>query len=244
MDELDNKLFTCLSNKIKAPLKYEYVIKNALNNEEKFHKYRCKSIMKILATTCAGIILTAGVVFAVTNTYQSILSLRAEVKDNTPSLEECKYAKEKMCEGIQDNLDYLEVYDGARRSFRHEHMMLESILLNETEELKNPTSERWNYHETEIYTNCLNIMIEVINEENEKIKNQQIKNDLNRFSNLLKEALKTHNVEYCYEAHKILHDYDLFCVNYDSATEEEVIEPISVHEYYGSISVIEELRNK
>ena len=244
MDSIDEKLFNDLSEKIEVPMRYEYIIKNALDNKEKNKLVIHRRILRTLITVCATIILTTGIAFASSVVYQKIFSFRTDVKDNTPTIEECKYAKEKMCEGLDKHITtaYYEVHDACRRDFRMEHMLLERVLLEETEELSNPNSEQWNFHEKENYVSAFNVMIKIIDGVNEKIINQDVKNDLNRFSNLLRKALETHDVQYCYEAHKIIHDYDFFCVNYDSATEEEVIEGISVHEYYGSISVIEGLR--
>ena len=47
MDELDKKLFNDLSEKVEIPVKCEYVIKNAFNNNAKKSK---NSIRQILST--------------------------------------------------------------------------------------------------------------------------------------------------------------------------------------------------
>lgn len=72
MDELDKRLFSNLSNKIEIPNQYTYVINNALNNKTKIKKIEIRSMIKAIITFMMGVLLTGGVVFAATTTYEKI----------------------------------------------------------------------------------------------------------------------------------------------------------------------------
>lgn len=67
MDELDRKLYQDLKLKIEIPDKCETIIKEGLNKKIKFH-----SLTKICITSCAGLVLTMGIVYAGTKVYDKI----------------------------------------------------------------------------------------------------------------------------------------------------------------------------
>lgn len=72
MDELDKKLFKDLSEKVEVPIKCEYVIKNAFNNNKRKNSFLVKRIMLIALRACGILFLTTGVVFASTKVYENI----------------------------------------------------------------------------------------------------------------------------------------------------------------------------
>ncbi len=72
MDELDKKLFNDLSEKVEIPIRCEYVIRNALKNEEKKNKSTIKNTILIVARACGVIFLTSGIVFASTKIYENV----------------------------------------------------------------------------------------------------------------------------------------------------------------------------
>lgn len=66
MDELDKKLFNDLSEKVEIPVKCEYVIKNAFNNNAKKSKNSIRQILSTIIKTSAVLLLSTGTVFATT----------------------------------------------------------------------------------------------------------------------------------------------------------------------------------
>lgn len=72
MDEIDKKLFDDLSEQVEIPIKCEYVIRNALKNNDRKIKTSAGTIMSIIAKTCAVIFLSAGTVFATTKVIESV----------------------------------------------------------------------------------------------------------------------------------------------------------------------------
>ena len=57
MDELDKKLFNDLSEKVEIPVKCEYVIKNAFNNNAKKSKNSIRQILSTIKNICCIIII-------------------------------------------------------------------------------------------------------------------------------------------------------------------------------------------
>ena len=72
MDELDKKLFNDLSEKVEIPVKCEYVIKNAFNNNAKKSKNSIKQILSTIIKTSAVLLLSTGTVFATTKIAEKI----------------------------------------------------------------------------------------------------------------------------------------------------------------------------
>ena len=72
MDELDKKLFDDLSKKDEVPIRCEYIIRKALNDEKKKYRLSIKNIVLIIARVFAVIFITSGVVFATTKIYENI----------------------------------------------------------------------------------------------------------------------------------------------------------------------------
>ena len=72
MDEIDKKLFDDLSEQVEIPIKCEYVIRNALKSNDRKIKTSAKTVMSIIAKTCAVIFLSAGTVFATTKVIEGV----------------------------------------------------------------------------------------------------------------------------------------------------------------------------
>ena len=72
MDELDKKLFNDLSEKVEIPVKCEYVIKNAFNNNAKKSKNSIRQILSTIIKTSAVLLLSTGTVFATTKIAEKI----------------------------------------------------------------------------------------------------------------------------------------------------------------------------
>ena len=72
MDELDKKLFNDLSEKIGVPIRCEYIIRNALKNEELTKRKKIEIIVIKVARVFGVLLLTAGTAFASTKIYENI----------------------------------------------------------------------------------------------------------------------------------------------------------------------------
>lgn len=73
----------------------------------------------------------------------------------------------------------------------------------------------------------------------EKIKDisndSKTKNDLNNAYNLLKYGIDNHNLDNCFESHKIIHDYDYWDINYPVILKIEPVDWGGVNTYFGNI---------
>ena len=78
MDELDKKLFNDLSEKVEIPVKCEYVIKNAFNNNAKKSKNSIRQILSTIIKTSAVLLLSTGTVFATTKTMKILFQKRMQ----------------------------------------------------------------------------------------------------------------------------------------------------------------------
>lgn len=72
MDDLDIKLFKDLSEEVKIPYRYEYVIKNALYNQKAKSRVSIRSAFLILFRVFITIFITSGVVFASSKIVENI----------------------------------------------------------------------------------------------------------------------------------------------------------------------------
>ena len=64
-DELDKKLYKDLQEGIQIPDRYKEVIEECLNNDLEYEKKHSYKLAKIIATVCASLILSIGIVYAV-----------------------------------------------------------------------------------------------------------------------------------------------------------------------------------
>ena len=90
MDNIEKKLYHDLSLDIEIPDMCEKIIKETLNNNKKVY-----SLIKIILTSCASILLTIGVVYAGTNIYEKIwkkpekvIGFYSEIGNNTITQEQ------------------------------------------------------------------------------------------------------------------------------------------------------------
>lgn len=64
-DELDKRLYKDLQEDIQIPDRYKEVIEECLNNDLEYEKKHSYKLAKIIATVCASLILSVGIVYAV-----------------------------------------------------------------------------------------------------------------------------------------------------------------------------------
>ena len=159
-----------------------------------------------------------------------------------PSKEECLQAQKNALKNLNDN-------DKQRIKERigNIHSIIESNLVGGVSLLKNSTSPYWELSTTfGIFTDPFTgVKIEkggnflyVLNEL-EKIKDisndAKTRNDLNKAYNLLKDGIDNHNLDNCFESHKIIHDYDYWAINYPVSLKIEPVDWGGVYTYFGNI---------
>lgn len=141
----------------------------------------------------------------------------------TPSEDKCIEAQKKVFEGLTDK----EIKE-VKEKITNAHTTLEYLLLDAVRLLKEPTSPYWNIYITgeamadfssgEIFsfgeTYCFNYTLTTVQEAMKLIKNDTALNDLEEYCNKMTEGINNHDLSKCFEAHEILHDYDVWIIAY------------------------------
>lgn len=163
-----------------------------------------------------------------------------------PNKDICYKAKEKALTGLNEN----EIRELQKTIYDYQCMM-ESILGESTWVLKEKTSYYWrqqiydevftdNITGTKVYNGDRLIkVLQEVKKQVEIIKDEETKRDLEKFCNLLKEGLDERDIEKCFEAHEILHDYSIWVINYPVMN--LMIEPYdwsAFKTYFGNASII------
>lgn len=139
-----------------------------------------------------------------------------------PDKEKCYKAKEKALKGLNDD-----EIKKLQETIYNCQAMLEIELGECVHQLKEKTSYYWRpqiyageYRDpvtgTGMYTYkaWLSSIVQETREQIQIIKDEETKNDLDGFCNLLQEALDERDIGKCFEAHEILHDYCVWVINY------------------------------
>lgn len=166
-------------------------------------------------------------------------------KLEVPSQERCYTAQEKSLEGLTEDQK-----KNLQKNIRYIHMSLENNLLAGVRMLKDKNSPYWNeYTSYEVFTDpIVGNKIQgggfIVNlDELAKIKdipiNEKTKEDLQNTYNILKEGMDEHNLKKCFEAHKIIHDYDYFVINTPVHLELSPPDWGGVTNYFGLASILE-----
>lgn len=163
-----------------------------------------------------------------------------------PSQEKCYAAQEKALEGLTEDAK-----KNLQKNIRYIHIKLENELLDAVRLIKDKNSPYWeDFTSYEAFTDPFT-GTGVINggrflyvlDELGKIKdisiNEKIKQDLQKAYNTLKEGMDEHNLKKCFEAHKIIHDYDYFVINTPVHLEFPPADWGGVTNYFGLASVLE-----
>lgn len=163
-----------------------------------------------------------------------------------PSQEDCYKAQKIIFEGLTK-----EEKECVKKNIRDAHWIFEEKLVESVHSIKDSNSPYWKaFIVDEIFTdpftgikveNNTNFftVYELITETINKLKNQDIKDDLQKATDTLKEGMDEHNLKKCFEAHKIIHDYDYFAINTPVHLETPPADWGGITTYFGKLSIIE-----
>lgn len=139
-----------------------------------------------------------------------------------PGKEKCYKAKEKALKGLNDD-----EIKKLQETIYNCQAMLEIHLGEGVHQLKEKTSYFWRPQiyageyidpvtgtKMYYYKGQLSSIVQETREQIQIIKDEETKNDLDGFCNLLQEALDERDIGKCFEAHEILHDYCVWVINY------------------------------
>lgn len=158
-----------------------------------------------------------------------------------PSSSNCLNAKEKLLyETSIDDTTFIQ------KEIRGTHGWLEHTLSDYVTSLKNANSSSWNYQiikQTSYAYNDKNAVLNSLFDYKEYLKEFNKKHN----SSLLKEiiediiykcelAINNHDISECFEAHKIIHDLDYWCLNYPlNSFDSDPVDWGGISCYYGLI---------
>ena len=165
----------------------------------------------------------------------------------TPSQDKCSKAKELFFSGINES-EKTEM----QKEILYIHSDLERLLVDKVSLLKDPDSPYWplftekgvhkepGHPETEIqsdggFSNVLERVQKII----EKLKNDQIKDDLQKSCKLIQEGIDKHDISKLFEAHEIIHDYDYWVANSPISLNFQPVDWGGVNVYFGKVSIME-----
>ncbi len=168
----------------------------------------------------------------------------------TPDKTQCLKAQKLAFDKLSDN-----EISTIKKAVGIVHSELESLLVNSIRTLKEPTSPYWNTYITgqemtdiisgEIFLfgdeYCFNYTLNSIKNITKIIKNEKALNDLNSYINTLQEGINKHDLARCFEAHEIIHDYDVWIIEYP--IQNLKIEPVDwsgLKVYFGKNQLIQQ----
>lgn len=162
-----------------------------------------------------------------------------------PRQEKCYEAQEKVLNGLQENEK-----ENIQKRIRNIHHVLERELIDAVRLIKDSNSPYWeDFTNYGVFTDPFTgTKVDnggryiYILDEFEKIKdipqNEQARSDLQKAYDILKEGMDEHNLRKCFEAHKIIHDYDYWIINTPVHVETEPIDWGGVNTYFKENSII------
>lgn len=208
MDELDKKLFEDLNEKIMAPNKFEYIIKNALKEERK-----CIRIFKIAFTTCMIFAFTTGGVIAGQKIYESIWKEPERLESFYTAEGERKQITEFEKKDAITEENAKQIANEILKEYGYESEEIESLEL-----MNNPVNYNLSY-KLETKNHCI-VEIDAINTQNYKFFSNVLYGNIKEYRGT-KEELEKVVREFC-NNHKIdLTGYELFDVKMNGLTEED-----------------------
>lgn len=163
-----------------------------------------------------------------------------------PLQEKCYIAQEKILEGLTESEK-----EKLQKNIRLIHIKLEYELVDAVRLIKDKNSPYWedftNYGTfTDPFTETkvdnggrLLYVLDEFAKIKDITKNEQAKIDLQECYNMLKEGMEEHNLEKCFEAHKVIHDYDYFAINIPVHLETPPTDWSGVSTYFGTISIMQ-----
>lgn len=186
--------------------------------------------------------------------YREILSFNDEKfylhesELDAPSKEECLETQKWAFEGVSDKEK-----EEIQEQIRITHYTLEELLINSVRLLKEPTSPYWNIYitgkEMEDFSSgevfvfgdeyCFNYTLTSVKDIMKKLNNETLLKDLELYCSTLEEGINNHDLSKCFEAHEILHDIDIWVIEYP--VENLEFEPpdwSGLKTYFGKVSLI------
>ena len=168
----------------------------------------------------------------------------------TPDKTKCLEAQKLAFDKLSDN----EILT-MKKAVGIAHSELESLLVNSIRTLKESTSPYWNTYITgqemkdlisgEVFLfgdeYCFNYTLNSIKNITKIIRNEKVLNDLNLYINTLQEGIDNHDLAKCFAAHEIIHDYDVWIIEYP--IQNLKIEPIDwsgLNVYFGKNHLIQQ----
>ncbi|MCI8397699.1 MAG: hypothetical protein HFJ52_08915 [Clostridia bacterium] len=164
-----------------------------------------------------------------------------------PSTDKCNIAQSSALKGVsKDSQNYI------KTNFGYLHSKIESLLLDSVSLLKDTNSPYWpNFTEAGPHKEPFSPdtivesdggfskVLEQLNEFIIVLQNEQIKNDLNKSCELLKNGINEHDIGKLFESHTIIHDHDYFVFNYPVCFSSAPPDWAGIHTYFGKVSIIE-----
>ncbi len=184
-------------------------------------------------------------------TYQKIISYNNKIyylhQSNLeqPSQDKCYVAQEKALKNLE-----IEQKEYIQKQIRYQHIYLEYELLDAVKLIKDSNSPYWEeFTEEGVFTdpytgtgvqdstNFLSIYNEIL-KIRDIIKDEDTKKDFYNLCNVLKKGMDEHNLDKCFEAHEILHDYDYWIINTPVHLDSSPADWGGVYTYFGRPSIM------
>ena len=132
-----------------------------------------------------------------------------------PTKEQCQSAKQIALEGLTDTekekipTDLVSLHENLDAMFQNHSSIFEDSNSPYWEfYIKAGSYEEPGHPETVVvYDGDLTLLLESLTEITSKIKNSDVKQDLEKACNLFKKGLENHSLNTLFEAHEIIHDY-------------------------------------
>lgn len=163
-----------------------------------------------------------------------------------PSQEKCNAAQEKALERLPEDEK-----KNIQERIRNIHHVLERNLLDSVRLIKDSNSPYWeDFTSYETFTDPFTgtkvdnggrflYVLDGLAKIKDIPANEKTKEDLQKAYNTLKEGMDEHSLKKCFEAHKIIHDYDYFVINTPVHLEFSPPDWGGVTNYFGLASVLE-----
>ncbi len=163
-----------------------------------------------------------------------------------PSQEKCYAAQTQVLDELTENEK-----ENLQENIRYIHIKLERELLDGVRLIKDKNSPYWeDFTSYEVFTDpftgtkidnggrFLYVLDELVKIKDVS-KNEKAKQDLQKAYNILKEGMDEHSLKKCFEAHKIIHDYDYFIINTPVHLDFPPPDWEGVTNYFGLASILE-----
>lgn len=162
-----------------------------------------------------------------------------------PDKNKCSIAKIAFFKGISES-DKEEI----QKEIRDIHYQLEYLLVDTVSFLKDSNSPYWSMYaelgvheepghpETKVESHGFANKLEKIQKMTQKLKNEQVKNDLQKSCEILQEGIDKHDIGKCFEAHETIHDYDYWVANSPLSYITPPADWGGIRVYFGKVSIM------